>query len=84
MVNLNLIISDFVFSVSYVPLPAWNVKIFLLRSVFFDRKLGDFHFQIFAKQKEQSVNISIIRGFGIIFFISQYLDCIVIEVQIGY
>ena len=30
MDNLNLITSDFVFSVSDVPLPAWNVKIFLL------------------------------------------------------
>ena len=31
--NLNLITSDFVFSVSYVPLPAWNVKIFLSQSL---------------------------------------------------
>lgn len=30
MDNLNLITSEFVFSVSDVPLPAWNVKIFLL------------------------------------------------------
>ena len=38
--NLNLITSDFVFSVSYVPLPAWSVKIFLLRSVFLRQKAG--------------------------------------------
>ena len=34
MDNLNLIISDFVSLVFYVPLPAWNEKKFLLRSVF--------------------------------------------------
>lgn len=37
---LNLITSDFASSVFYVPLPAWNVKIFLLRSVFLRQKAG--------------------------------------------
>ena len=40
MDNLNFITSDFASSVFYVPLPAWNEKIFLLRSVFLRQKAG--------------------------------------------
>lgn len=55
MDNLNLITSDFVFSVSYVPLPAWNVKIFLLRSVFLRQKAGEFSFPNFCRTKGETV-----------------------------